>query len=102
MALEQVERDNETIYCETVPATVHPVPPFVLAKPTPGLGDALAGDFASDPWSSLVSQDEYTALQHYQQQEKVLRETIARSIEEATSAARAKLVEWDLPGTLDS
>jgi hypothetical protein len=49
-----------------------------------------------------AGQDEYTALRHYQQQEKVLRETIARSIEEATSAARAKLVEWDLPGTLDS
>lgn len=32
MSLEQVERDNETIYCETVPATVQPVSPFVLAK----------------------------------------------------------------------
>ena len=72
--LKTVEKDNETIYMETVPleASLEPVAPYVIVKPKVV---SMAGPFTGeencpDPWRGLVSPDEFTALKLFQTREQ--------------------------------
>jgi len=102
--LADVEKDNQLIYMESVPASVSPVVGYVMAKRNQALPDALAGDFANDadPWASLVSQDEFTAVQSYNKQEAALYAEQVQSLKGATAAVQSQLFEMGLPGMLDS
>jgi hypothetical protein len=108
--LQVLEKDNETIYLESIPLTgqLEPIKPLVQIKPAElSLTGSFGGDGGSgDLWESLVSADEYVAVQSFKEQEQAMApqlvEELGGTMAEHTAKAQEQLKAWELPHMLDS
>ena len=107
-ALAALEKDNETIYLETVPipSQLAAIKSLVQIKPAELSLTGSFGASSADPWESLVSADEYVAVERFREEEaqmpvKLVAE-LGGTLMEHTAAAQAQLRELELPHLLDS
>eukprot|EP01043_Picozoa_sp_COSAG02_P030159 COSAG02_NODE_1913_length_10405_cov_3.734330_6_plen_581_part_00 len=108
--LKDLEKDNETIYLDVIPLAgqLEPIKPLVMIK---AAELSLSGSFGGngeqtdDLWESLVSVDEYAAVQSFKEQEQQLSPQLVQELggtmTEHTAKAQEQLRALGLPHALD-
>ena len=108
--LQGLEKDNQTIYLDVIPLAgqLEPIKPLVMIQPAElSLSGSFGGDDGrtDDPWESLVSVDEYVAVQSFKEQEQQISQQLVQELggtmADHTAKAQEQLRALGLPHALD-